>query len=73
MTYGFYTECLRKYENEHVWRYFTDAFDFMTLSAVIDDAIFCIHGGLSPRIQSLDHIKMMFRFQGIKDLIRNSN
>lgn len=44
-TYGFYTECVRKYGSSHVWTYFTDMFDFLTLSVVIDDRIFCVHGG----------------------------
>jgi serine/threonine-protein phosphatase PPG1 len=44
-TYGFYTECMRKYGNAEVWRQFTDMFDFLTLSVVIDNVIFCVHGG----------------------------
>lgn len=44
-TYGFYTECTRKYGSANVWNYFTDMFDFLTLSVVIDDRIFCVHGG----------------------------
>ena len=44
-TYGFYTECVRKYGGSHVWTYFTDMFDFLTLSVVIYDMIFCVHGG----------------------------
>lgn len=44
-TYGFYTECVRKYGSSRVWTYFTDMFDFLTLSVVIDDKIFCVHGG----------------------------
>ncbi|KAJ3185748.1 putative serine/threonine protein phosphatase [Gaertneriomyces sp. JEL0708] len=44
-TYGFYTECMRKYGNANVWTYFTDLFDYLVLSVVIDDAIFCVHGG----------------------------
>ena len=46
-TYGFYTECVRKYGSSRVWTYFTDMFDFLTLSVVIDDKIFCVHGGES--------------------------
>lgn len=34
-----------------MWTYFTDMFDFLTLSVVIDDRIFCVHGGqLCPLI-----------------------
>lgn len=45
-SYGFYTECSRKYGNANVWHYFTDMFDFLTLSVVIDNQIFCVHGGI---------------------------
>src|ERR1700733_12156989 len=49
-SYGFYTECSRKYGNANVWHHFTDMFDFLTLSVVINDQIFCVHGGkLFPR------------------------
>jgi len=46
-SYGFYTECSRKYGNANVWHYFTDMFDFLTLSVVINDQIFCVHGGMT--------------------------
>ncbi|CAG8592766.1 1914_t:CDS:2, partial [Scutellospora calospora] len=64
-TYGFYTECVRKYGSTHVWNYFTDMFDFLTLSVVIDNRIFCVHGGLSPSIHSIDQIKILDRFREI--------
>ena len=64
-SYGFYTECARKYGNANVWHYFTDMFDFLTLSVVINDQIFCVHGGLSPSIHSIDQIKIIDRFREI--------
>jgi serine/threonine-protein phosphatase PPG1 len=64
-TYGFYLECTRKYGSPSVWHYFTDMFDFLTLSVVIDDAIFCVHGGLSPSIHHIDQIKIIDRFREI--------
>lgn len=64
-SYGFYTECARKYGNANVWHYFTDMFDFLTLSVVINDEIFCVHGGLSPSIHSIDQIKIIDRFREI--------
>ena len=64
-SYGFYTECNRKYGNANVWHYFTDMFDFLTLSVVINNDIFCVHGGLSPSIHSIDQIKIIDRFREI--------
>ncbi|KAG1441579.1 hypothetical protein G6F56_011415 [Rhizopus delemar] len=48
-----------------VWKYFTDMFDFLTLSVVIDNSIFCVHGGLSPTIHVLDQIRIIDRFKEI--------
>lgn len=52
--YGFYDECLRKYGNPNVWRELTALFDFLPLTAVVAEQIFCLHGGLSPSIDTLD-------------------
>ncbi|KAI9141219.1 serine/threonine-protein phosphatase PP-X isozyme 2 [Paraphysoderma sedebokerense] len=64
-TYGFYTECMRKYGSANVWQYFTDMFDFLTLSVVIENSIFCVHGGLSPSVHTLDQIRIIDRFREI--------
>lgn len=37
--YGFYDECQRKYGNANAWRYCTDVFDYLTLSAIIDGRV----------------------------------
>jgi len=63
--YGFYDECLRKYGNANVWKYFTDLFDYLPLTALIEDQIFCLHGGLSPSIDTLDHIRALDRVQEV--------
>lgn len=63
--YGFYDECLRKYGNANVWKFFTDLFDYLPLTALVEKQIFCLHGGLSPQIDSLDHIMALDRVQEV--------
>jgi len=57
LRYGFYKECNKKYGSVNVWQHFVNTFDYMSLSAVISNRIFCVHGGLSPSIHTLDEIK----------------
>ncbi|KAM3567749.1 hypothetical protein VYU27_010111, partial [Nannochloropsis oceanica] len=61
--YGFYDECQRKYGNANVWKCFTDLFDYLPMTALVEDRIFCLHGGLSPSIDTLDHARNLDRFQ----------
>lgn len=63
--YGFYDECLRKYGSVNVWRYCTDVFDYLSLSAVVDGKVLCVHGGLSPAIRTLDQVRLIARKQEV--------
>eukprot|EP01126_Amoeba_proteus_P042670 TRINITY_DN4647_c1_g1_i2.p1 TRINITY_DN4647_c1_g1~~TRINITY_DN4647_c1_g1_i2.p1 ORF type:complete len:339 (-),score=54.81 TRINITY_DN4647_c1_g1_i2:309-1253(-) len=63
--YGFYDQCLKQYGSPNVWKYFTDLFDFLPLSMLINNKIFCVHGGLSPSISTLDHVRCLDRFQEV--------
>ncbi|CAO3703364.1 unnamed protein product [Rhizopus stolonifer] len=63
--YGFYDECIRKFGSANVWRYCCEVFDYLTLSAIIDDKVLCVHGGLSPSINTLDQIRTIDRKQEV--------
>jgi serine/threonine-protein phosphatase 6 catalytic subunit len=63
--YGFYDECMTKYGNPNPWRICCNLFDYMTIAAIIDDSILCVHGGLSPEIKTLDQIRQIERNQEI--------
>ena len=63
--YGFYDECLRKYGTANVWKYFTDLFDYLPLTAVVENQIFALHGGLSPSLDTLDQIRILDRVQEV--------
>ncbi|XP_039127425.1 serine/threonine-protein phosphatase PP1-like [Dioscorea cayenensis subsp. rotundata] len=54
--YGFYDECKRRF-NVRLWKIFTDCFNCLPVAALIDDKILCMHGGLSPDLNSLEQIK----------------
>lgn len=55
--YGFYDECMLKYGSPVAWKYCTQVFDLLGISAIIEGKIFCVHGGLSPQAQTLDQIR----------------
>jgi len=55
--YGFYEECLQKYGSMNPWKWCTQVFDYLTVAALIDGRILCVHGGLSPDIRTIDQIR----------------
>ena len=59
-TYGFYDECKRRY-NLRIWKIFSDCFNWLPISALVNDKILCMHGGLSPDLQELNNIKQIIR------------
>lgn len=55
--YGFYDECKRRYSIK-LWKQFGNLFDYFPVAAIIEDKIFCMHGGLSPE---LDNPKTIYK------------
>ena len=63
--YGFYEECVKKYGNANPWKYCVEVFDFLNLAALVDGKVFCVHGGLSPTLRTIDQIQILERVQEI--------
>ncbi len=60
MVFGFYSECQRRY-NIRLWKLFVNLFNIMPVAALIEDRIFCMHGGIGPELQTLDQIDLIKR------------
>lgn len=58
--YGFFDECKRRFSVK-LWRTFCDCFNCLPFAAIIDDRIFCCHGGLSPHLTNMDQIRRIKR------------
>ena len=65
-TYGFYDECKRRY-NLRIWKIFSDCFNWLPISAIVNSKILCMHGGLSPDLKELKNIKQIVRPTEVPD------
>jgi len=64
--YGFYDECKRRC-NIKTWKTFIDVFNSLPIAAIVASKIFCVHGGLSPSLHSMDDIKRIQRPTDVPD------
>jgi len=65
-----YSEVMTKYNNsDNVWKCLVDVFDYLPLSAMVGAEVgrpyFCVHGGLSPQIDTVDNVMELDRIKDI--------
>ncbi|CAH8875993.1 unnamed protein product [Trichobilharzia szidati] len=63
--YGFFDECKRRFSTK-LWKVFIETFNCLPVCAIIENQIFCCHGGLSPEFLTpdlcdLNDLKMKIR------------
>jgi diadenosine tetraphosphatase ApaH/serine/threonine PP2A family protein phosphatase len=63
--YGLFQECANLYGHGGSWHLLNDVFDLLPIAAVIDNRIFCVHGGLSPHVKFVEQI---FTFNRRKEI-----
>ncbi|VEU19752.1 DEKNAAC100594 [Brettanomyces naardenensis] len=64
--YGFYDECKRR-TTLRTWKVFIDTFNTLPVCALVASKIFCVHGGLSPVLNSIDEIRNIKRPTDVPD------
>ena len=60
--YGFQQEMQVKYRSESLYREFEKLFNAFPIAALIDNEIFCVHGGLSQYAMEIQEIEKINRF-----------
>ena len=66
IVYGFYDECKRRC-NIKTWKTFIDVFNSLPIAAIVASKIFCVHGGLSPSLHTMEDIKRIQRPTDVPD------
>lgn len=57
-TFGFHLECKQKFgaNGEAIWERINDVFEFLSISALINHQVLCIHSGIGKSIRSIEHL-----------------
>ncbi|KAK6754214.1 hypothetical protein RB195_013298 [Necator americanus] len=52
---------MRRYQSQRMWQSFQDTFCVLPLTALVGRKILCMHGGLSPLLESLNQLRNINR------------
>lgn len=63
--YGFYDEIVQRYGHAGIWKMCNEVMDMLPMAALVENRIYCVHGGLSPDIKLADQLALLERRQQI--------
>jgi protein phosphatase len=58
--YGFHSEVRTRYP-ESLFTHFCDVFSWIPLCAIVQGSFFCVHGGISPLLETISEIEILRR------------
>ncbi|KAH0792110.1 Ser/Thr protein phosphatase [Histomonas meleagridis] len=64
--YGFFRECCSKY-NVILYHEFTDLFQYLPIVAIVNEHIFCVHGGISQDLHSITDLSQKSKIEDIDE------
>jgi diadenosine tetraphosphatase ApaH/serine/threonine PP2A family protein phosphatase len=59
--YGFYEEIVQRYGHAGPWKLCNEVFDMLPMAALINNKVYCVHGGLSPQVKLVDQVALFER------------
>ena len=63
--YGFYEEVVTRFGHAGFFSACNEVFNYLPIAAVIGRSIFCVHGGLSPKMKIIEQLAVLERRQDI--------
>ena len=59
--YGFYDEIVSRYGHSGLWRMCNETMDMLPMAALVDNKVYCVHGGLSPEVKTVEGLAALER------------
>ena len=55
--YGFRDECSERFGNDAIFNLFNEAFCYIPMACILNNEIFCVHGGITPNFNRLEDLE----------------
>lgn len=57
--FGFYSEVMTMYKSPLIYMMYNLSFGYMPIAAVVNDSVYCVHGGIGPKITEISQFSAM--------------